>query len=293
MNRHSEGLWSVHIAVLIFGLTGLGAKLISLSALDITFFRCIFAFLAIFAYIKYLKEPFQLKQPHDYAISMLLGLFLALHWISYFHAMQISSIAIGMISLYTYPVITVFLEPFFHSEKPQVKDIFSAFIVLFGIFLLVPKFSIDNQTFQGVLWGVFSAFMFAIRNILQGRYFKNYPARHALFYQTIMVILLLVTFSYQQVENVSSYQWLQLAVLGVIFTALPHTLFAHSLLYLKAKTVSLVGCMQVVYGSVFAALILLEIPQWSTIFGGLLVISAAVYETLNSSKQLQKDISQE
>jgi len=293
MNRHSEGLWSVHIAVLIFGLTGLGAKLISLSALDITFFRCIFALLAIFVYIKYLKEPFQLKQARDYVISMLLGLFLALHWISYFHAMQISSIAIGMISLYTYPVITVFLEPFFHSEKPQVKDIFSAFIVLFGIYLLVPEFSIDNQTFQGVLWGVFSAFMFAIRNILQGRYFKNYPARHALFYQTIMVILLLVTFSYQQVENVSSYQWLQLVVLGVIFTALPHTLFAHSLLYLKAKTVSLVGCMQVVYGSVFAALILLEIPQWSTIFGGLLVISAAVYETLNSSKQLQKDISQE
>jgi drug/metabolite transporter (DMT)-like permease len=199
--------------------------------------------------------------------------------------MQVSSIAVGIISLYTYPVITVFVEPFFHGQRPHIKDIVSAIVVLFGIYLLVPEFSIGNQTAIGVFWGVLSAFLFATRNIIHGRYFKAYPARHALFYQTMAVIIILIPFSAEVVPEVSQTQWLQLIVLGIFFTALPHTLFAHSLLHLKAKTASLVGCMQVVYGALFAALFLAEIPSWTTIVGGLIVISAAAYETMTSGSQ--------
>ena len=241
--------------------------------------------LSIGIYIKYLNESLKLNNKRDYLIALLLGFFLATHWVTYFHAMQVSSIAIGIISLYTYPVITVFLEPFFHGERPHIKDILSAIVVLFGIYLLVPEFSIDNQTAIGVFWGVLSAFMFAMRNIIHGRYFKAYPARHALFYQTLAVIVLLTPFSAQVIPEVSQAQCLLLVVLGIFFTAVPHTLFAHSLLHLKAKTASLVGCMQVVYGTLFAALFLTEIPDWRTVTGGLIVISAAAYETATSHKQ--------
>ena len=285
MKSHSEGLLSVHTAVLIFGLTALFSKLISLTAIEITLLRSVFAVAAIFIYIKYRKESVKLNNKRDSLIAALLGFFLATHWVTYFHAMQVSSIAIGIISLYTYPVITVFLEPFFHGERPHIKDILSAVVVLFGIYLLVPEFSIDNQTAVGVFWGVSSAFLFAMRNIIHGRYFKTYPARHALFYQTLTVIVLLTPFAAQIVPEVSQTQWLQLAILGVFFTALPHTLFANSLLHLRAKTASLVGCMQVVYGTLFAALFLTEIPSWTTIAGGLIVISAAAYETVTSGKQ--------
>jgi drug/metabolite transporter (DMT)-like permease len=285
MKSHTEGLLSVHAAVLIFGLTALFSKLIALSAIEITLLRSVFAVAAIAIYIKYLKESIKLNNRRDYLTAMLLGFFLATHWVTYFHAMQVSSIAIGIVSLYTYPVITVFLEPFFHGERPHLKDILSAIVVLFGIYLLVPEFSIDNQTTVGVFWGVLSALLIAMRNIIHGRYFRTYPARHALFYQTLMVIVLLTPFSAQVIPEVSQSQWLQLILLGIFFTALPHTLFANSLLHLKAKTASLVGCMQVVYGTLFAALFLAEIPEWTTVAGGLIVISAAAYETVTSGQQ--------
>lgn len=284
---HREGLLSVHAAVLIFGLTSLFAKIITLSATEITLLRSVFAIAAIGFYIKYRREQLILHRQRDYLIAMILGAFLAAHWVTYFHSMQVSSIAIGIISLYTYPVITVFLEPFFHGERPHNKDIISAVVVLFGVYLLVPEFSVDNQAATGVFWGVLSAFLFAMRNIIHGRYFKSYPARHTLFYQTMAVIILLAPFSVQVIPDVQQVQWLQLAILGIFFTALPHTLFAHSLLYLKAKTASLVGCMQVVYGTVFAALILSEIPDWTTVVGGLIVISAAVFETVTSGNRKQ------
>ncbi|MDH5516221.1 MAG: DMT family transporter [Gammaproteobacteria bacterium] len=285
MNKHNEGLLSVHSAVLIFGLTALFSKLISLSAIEITLLRSLFAIFAIAIYIKFLQESLLLKNPRDYITAAILGVLLGTHWVTYFHAMQVSSIAVGIISLYTYPVITVFLEPFFHGEKPHIKDIISAFLVLFGIYLLVPEFSIDNETAQGVFWGVFSAFLFALRNIIHGRYFKAYPARHALFYQTIIVFVMLLPFSGQVIVDVSQTQWLQLLILGVFFTAVPHTLFAHSLLHLKAKTAGLVGCMQVVYGTLFAAIFLAEMPEWTTIIGGAIVVGTAVFETVSSGQK--------
>ena len=285
MKSYNEGLLSVHAAVLIFGVTALFSKLIALSAIEITLLRSVFAVAAIAIYIKYLNESLRLKNRRDYFIALLLGFFLAAHWVTYFHAMQVSSIAIGIISLYTFPVITVFLEPFFHGERPHIQDILSALLILFGIYLLVPEFSVDNQTATGVFWGVLSAFLFAMRNIIHGRYFKTYPARHALFYQTLAVIVLLTPFSAQIIPEVNQTQWLQLLLLGIFFTALPHTLFANSLLHLKAKTVSLVACIQVVYGTLFAALFLTEIPDWTTIAGGIIVISTAVFETVSHSRQ--------
>jgi len=285
MKNHTQGLLAVHGAVLIFGLTALFSKLIHLSAVDITLLRSVFAMLAIGIYIKFLKQPLRLNSKKDYTIALVLGIFLGSHWVTYFHAMQVSSIAVGIIALYTYPVITVFLEPLFHGEKPHIKDIISALFVLFGIYLLVPDFSIDNTTMQGVFWGVLSAFLFALRNLVHGRYFSHYPARQALFYQVTVVIIMLLPFSAEHIAEVNQQQWLLLILLGVVFTALPHTLFAHSLLHLKAKTASLVGCIQVVYGSLFAALILGEWPEWSTVLGGTIVVAAAVFETMTSGKR--------
>ena len=39
------------------------------------------------------------------------------HWITYFYALKFSNVAIGMLSLYTFPVMTALLEPFFIKVK--------------------------------------------------------------------------------------------------------------------------------------------------------------------------------
>ena len=286
MTNSFKGLLAVHSAVLIFGLTALFSKLITLTALEITLLRSLVAAIIILAIFYWQKKSIRLLNLKDYGLVITLGILLAIHWVTYFHAMQISSIAVGVIALYTFPVITVFLEPLFHGENPHIKDIISALTVLFGIYLLVPEFSLSNETTQGILWGVLSAFFFALRNVIQGHYFKGYTARHSLFYQTLVTFIVLLPFSFDVVLQVTSIQWGQLLVLGVIFTALPHTLFAFSLLNLKAKTVSLVACVQVVYATIFAALILEEWPQFATVVGGFIVVLAAMYESYTAGRKV-------
>lgn len=247
--------------------------------------RSIFAALVILFLFVWQKKSILLSKPKDYGIVILLGILLALHWVTYFHAMQVASVAVGVIALYTFPVITVFLEPLFHGERPHIKDIVSALVVLFGIYLLVPEFSLSNETTLGIFWGVLSALFFALRNIMQGHYFKGYSAKHSLFYQTLVTFVVLLPFSYAVIPQVTHFQWGQLLLLGVFFTALPHTLFAFSLLNLRAKTVSLVACVQVVYATIFAALLLGEWAELSTIVGGLIVLSAAMYESYTAGRK--------
>ena len=285
MTNSLKGLFAVHSAVLIFGLTALFSKLISLTALEITLLRSIFAVLVILAIFLWQKKSIRLSNTKDYAIVVLLGVLLALHWVTYFHSMQVSSIAVGVIALYTFPVMTVFLEPLFHGERPHFKDVISALTVLFGIYLIVPEFSLNNDTTLGIFWGVLSALFFALRNIVQGHYFKGYTAKHSLFYQTLVTFIVLLPFSFEVIPQVTNIQWGQLLVLGLFFTAVPHTLFAFSLLNLKAKTVSLVACVQVVYATIFAALVLSEWPQLSTAIGGLIVVSAAMYESYTTGQK--------
>jgi len=156
-----QGLWAIHSAVLLFSITALFSKLIELPAFDITPLRSIFATLVLLAYIRIRRQSLALNNLRHYALVILLGLLLAIHWVTYFHAMQVSTIAVGVIALYTYPVITVFLEPLFHGEKPGLMDIFSACAVLLGIYMMMPVFDWNNETTQGILWGVFSALLFA------------------------------------------------------------------------------------------------------------------------------------
>ncbi len=284
MQHSREGLLAVHAAVLIFGFTALFSKLLSLPALDITFYRSIFALLAIALYMVYKQQSYLLKNTQDYFMAGLLGVLLAVHWASYFYAMQVSTIAVGVIALYTFPVITVFLEPFFHGEKPHIIDIIVSFVVLFGIYLIVPDFSLDNSTTIGVLAGVFSALMMSLRNIMQRRYFSTYKASQALFYQVIVVIVVLFAFTDTALIDIEEKQWWLLVLLGIVFTALPHTLFSHGLIHLKAKTASLIACVQVVYAAFFAAVLLGEWLSWNVVAGGLIVISAAMYESLPKKK---------
>lgn len=274
-----QGLWSIHGAVLLFGATALFSKLIELPALTITPLRSIFAALILLAFIVWRRQTLRLDKAADYLMVAFLGLLLGLHWVTYFQAMQVSTIAVGVIALYTYPVITVFLEPLFYGGRPGVADVLSALLVLLGIYLMTPSLDWSNQTAQGVAWGVLSAFLFSLRNIVQGRYFSRYSAHQSMFYQVIIVIALLMPWVSDSMVQVSTWQWMQLAFLGVFFTALPHTLLVHGLRFMKAKSASLIACLQVVYSATLAALVIGEMPTLMILVGGSLVVSAAVYES--------------
>ncbi|WP_394130347.1 DMT family transporter [Shewanella maritima] len=281
----NHGLAELHIAVLLFGGTALFSKIIPLSAVDITLFRCVIAAIALLLLLKLSKQQVSLTSKKDYGVALILGLLVCTHWVTYFAAMQLSTVAIGMIAFYTYPVMTVLVEPIFTKQRLQLVDVISGLAVLFGVSLLIPEASLANDVTLGIAVGILSAVLFTARNLLHKQAFSRYSGAKAMFYQTVIAVVILAPWQQVEFSHVANSTWLLILVLGVFFTAAPHALFASALRQLQAKTVGLVSCLQPCYGAILALLILNEPLSNSTILGGIIIVATAVFETLKHQQK--------
>ena len=289
MENTKKGLISAHAGVFLLGLTALFSKLVPMNAVNIVFARAIIACIVLILVIKLSRKALRLHSLKDYGVAITLGLMMSVHWVTYFAAMQYSTVAIGMIALFTFPIITVMLEPLFENFRLVWQDLASGVVVLIGIVLIVPESNLQNDVTYGILLGIFSAFFYALRNILHRKSFAHYSGSHAMALQTLVVALSLLFFISDELVSGTPYDYLLLLVLGSLCTAAPHALIATSLGYIRAKSFSLIACTQPVYGVIFAYVVLSEQPNWQTLMGGILVLSGAIYETVNTHKLHKPD----
>lgn len=158
--NNRTGLLELHIAVLLFGGTALFSKLIPLSALDITLLRCFIAAIVLALLVKSMGSRLRLNSQRDYFVAIGLGVIVSLHWVTYFASMQLSSVAIGMIAFFTYPVMTVLIEPLFTKTQLKRADLLSGLVVLIGVGLLIPEATLGNDVTLGIAVGVLSAMFY-------------------------------------------------------------------------------------------------------------------------------------
>ncbi|GIU41321.1 membrane protein [Shewanella sairae] len=284
MDSKKTGLLELHFAVLLFGGTALFSKLIPLSALDITLLRCVVAASVLALIVKISKQSLSLNASKDYFIAIGLGILVSLHWVTYFASMQLSSVAIGMIAFFTYPVMTVLVEPIVTKTKLKLADVISGVLVLIGVSLLIPEASLGNDVTLGIAIGILSAVLFTARNLLHKRYFSAYSGQQAMFYQSSVAVVFLAPWMSVELNTIEQNVWWLIILLGVVFTAAPHALFTSALRLLSAKTVGLVSCLQPFYGAMLAWLILNEDLALQTVIGGTLVVATALFETQQSHR---------
>jgi drug/metabolite transporter (DMT)-like permease len=126
---------------------------------------------------------------------------------------------------------------------------------------------------------VSSGALFSLRNLLQKRYFSHYGGPQTMLYQTLVASVMLCAFITVPPSALSQSHLSLILLAGIIFTALPHALFASSLRHLSATTAGLISCLQPLYATFLAFMLLAEKPSIVTFIGGLLVVSTAFYET--------------
>ncbi|MEE4253067.1 MAG: DMT family transporter [Desulfuromusa sp.] len=281
------GLPSLYLSIFLLALTGLFAKLIPLDAVSLIQLRGVFAAAGLTLFILLRKQKFCLPSIRSYVGVYALGMLLGVHWVTFFHAMQISTVAVGMLSLFSYPMITILLEPFFTKQRIKTGDIFAGVVMFVGLIVMVGQDlnHLQGAVAQGVLWGVFSALLFALRNLIQKYHFHNMPSEKLMFHQVVAVALMLVIFvDYPTVRLLTAIDVFKIALLGIFSTAVAHTLLVFSLKQISAKSVSLISCLQPVIASLLAWYVVKETPGLSVLIGGGLVLSVAAYESVQKKQ---------
>lgn len=274
-----KSLLFLHLSVLLFGFAGVIGKSISLPAVIVTFGRVLFSSLFLLGLLKVRKEKIALNQKSEYLVMMAAGAVMALHWTSFMQSVQVSSVAIGTITFSTFPLFVAFLEPIFFREKLTAKSVICSVIMLAGVLILVPFGDLQGNTFQGILWGMLASLTYAVLSLLNRKLARAYPGTLICLYEQGAATVILFPSLFLVRFELDFSKIFILVILGVLCTAVAHSLYVSCLKNVKAQIAGIVSGMESVYGIVLAALILGTLPSVREILGGVVILGITFYTT--------------
>jgi drug/metabolite transporter (DMT)-like permease len=225
--------------------------------------------------------PLAPRRPREFVALVLPGLLLALHWTVFFQSINVSSVAIGLLSFSTFPLFVAVLETLLLRQRPPAVQLASALAILPGVYLLVPSFSLDDRVTAGVLWGLLAATTFALLSVYNRWLRRSHSSiKIAVYQDSGAALALLPTLVVLHPPALAQPRTVLLLVaLGLVCTALAHTLFIEGLSRLSAQSASLIASLEPVWGIVFALVLLREVPGARTVVGGALIVGATTLPT--------------
>ena len=283
--QYFTNILQLNVAVLLISTSGVLGRYITLHPVTTIFYRCILAIIVFYVYCRWQKISLKVENKKDLGKLILGGILMGGHWVTYFFSLQYSSVAIALLSLFTYPVITALLEPILFKTKFNKVHLGLGFLVLLGIFFLSPSLDFENKYFIAVIFGLISAIFYSFRNLLMKKEVQKYNGSALMFYQILVVgVVLSPVLLYSEFDLVVA-QWKPILTLAILTTCLGHTLFLNSFRNFSVTTASIMSSIQPVYGIALAAIFINEIPSAKTLIGGSLIISAVIIENLVSLKR--------
>jgi drug/metabolite transporter (DMT)-like permease len=283
-NSHIKNISGLLLATLFISTSGVLGKHIAMPSEVIIWFRASLAMVFLYMYCSYKKIDLKIKSTKDYKPFFISGVLMALHWVTYFYALKLSNVALGVLSLYTFPIMIALLEPLFFKVKFNPIYILLGLMVMTGLYILTPEFNIESSHVKGILFGVFSAFCYALRVLILKQHVANYNGTMLMFYQTLITTVLLVpTLFFMDISGLE-LQFPYLILLALLTTAVGHSLMLHSLKFFSASTASIISSLQPIFGIILAFFFLKEIPTINTFFGGSLILLTVVIESIRSKK---------
>ena len=284
--RRRNALIGLNISSVVMSIAGLFAKLLPWPAAITVFGRMAVAAPFVLLFLLVTRSSLRLQNAAHLRTLIVLGIMLAVHWVTYFAAVQVSTVAVAIIAVYTTSIMATFLEPFFCEGRITRKNVLIALVAFGGVVVMMEEFSFGNSTTQGILLGLLSAFLVTLRNLKSKCFVKLYSPSLTMFYQLLFGSLFLSPLLFYYDFTVTTVDIQKLLILGVIATAFAHTLMLQSIGSLGARSVAVIMTAQPLFAIAAAVPLLGEIPGPRVIIGGLLVMSAMVAETL---QQIGKD----
>lgn len=273
-------LLQLHIAVFLWGFTGVLGKTIQLNEGLLVWYRLLFTifFLLIIAFFKNQSLKIPIKKILQLAG---IGSIVALHWVLFYGSIKYSNVSIALTCLAASGVMTAFLEPLFFKKKLRYIEVLLGSIALLAIYLI---FHFDVHFRVGIILGLLSALASVTFSILNKKIVAHTAPNTIMLYELsggllfltlLMPLYLKITHSSFKLPNATDTFWL--IVLSVVCTVWAMQLSLQALKHISAFTQNLTLNLEPVYGIILAFIIYKENKQLSPNFYiGLVLIIATV-----------------
>ncbi|WP_420573061.1 DMT family transporter [Kordia sp.] len=284
----------LHLLVFIAGFTAVLGKLTTIGAIPLVWFRMLIAGLLMLGFIKIskIKLKISLKTFFKFAIA---GIVVALHWITFFGAIDVSNVSITLVMFSTGAFFASFIEPIVYRRKIIWYEILFGIIVIIGVSIIMNS---EFKYINGIILGVVSAFLSSLFAVLNGKFVEKHDASAISFYEFISGVAFISIylafaadgFMKEDFFILPAKDWMYIFILASVCTAYAFIASTHIMRYISPYTVVLTYNLEIVYGILLTLILSPEGEKMSSGFyyGSLLVVATVLSNGIIKNKRKRK-----
>ena len=280
MNARTKNYFHLHFIIFIWGFTAILGALISIDAIPLVWYRVTLATLFLYAFI--LIRRVKVNVPFNVLLRYILGgVFIAVHWITFFYAIKISTISIALAAMSTGALFVTLIQWTVFRKKLIPYELLFSLLAIVGLVII---FNAEGQYFIGIIVALISSFLSACFSILNANLIKNNSAMVISFYELLfaslfigVVLVINGTFTVDFFV-LSKMDWFYLILLASVCTAYAFAASNQVLKSVSPFTMMLTINLEPIYGIILAIIIFKEKEIMTTNFyyGALLILVTVV-----------------
>lgn len=251
----------VHLAVFLFGFTGILGDLIDLPALTLVWWRMLLTAVSLI-FMPGVVKDLRGTEIKEILKMMGIGVIVASHWVFFFASIKMTGVSVALACLATAPFFTAIIEPLFLRRKIRFSEIFLGVFVIPGVYLI---YQADSAFLPGILVAFLSALGAAVFSVLN----KTMVDRHSSVKMTFvelasgaLVLSLVLPFVIHANPDANflprGMDWLWIGILAFICTSFAFIITLNALKVLPTFSVNLSINLEPVYAIILAAVLLGE-----------------------------------
>ena len=272
----------LHFVIFLWGFTGILGKLIHLDFYHIVWNRMMLASVGLIIAAFIMKRSIKIKSKKQLFQLIGIGILVALHWLTFFKAIQLSTASLGILCLSTVTLHVTWLDPIVRKKRFSKIEFLLGLLVIGGIYIVSNDFNPND--YEALAYGLSSAVFAALFSVFNGHIVQETDSYTMTFYEILTGFLFItVIFMFQGKVDASLFEmslsdFLWLLFLGLICTAFAFIASINVLKHLGTFTVSLSINLEPVYTIILAIFILKENQELASSFylGAILIVLVVV-----------------
>jgi DME family drug/metabolite transporter len=274
MTDRTRGTLFIVGAAILWSTGGIGIKAIADSALKVTFYRSLFAAIALMLFLGHgVWGRRQWKSTGAFAIAIISY---AACLTSFVIATKWTTAANAIFLQYAGVVWVLLLSPLVLREPMRARDVIAIVVAMSGMGLFfVGRFETRGMAGNGMAL-VSSVFFAALILVLRR---ENRAAQSAVTWGNVACALAVLPFVSHDLA-LTPRSFAVLAFLGIFQIAVAYVLFVRGLAYVTATQASLTGMLEPVSNPIWVFLFLGEKPSAFAIAGAVIVLAAIAWHTM-------------
>lgn len=257
-NDKLKSYLNLHLIVFIWGFTAILGALISISSEAIVWYRMLFAAVFLMFYLLYTKHSFRISIKDFFQLTFV-GLLIAIHWVFFFKAIQVSNIAVTLSIFSLGAFFTSILEPLFYKRKVLWYEVFFGLVIIVGLALIL-QFEINYL--EGIIYALAAVILGVLFTLINGKLIEKQEPAIISFYEFISgTCFISVYFLFENEFSLDFFilttkDWILILILSSICTSYAFTAAVKVMRKLSPYTVMLTTNLEPVYGIILAYFII-------------------------------------